>query len=118
MILYYLQWRRDIMILENLFAVPFEICCERNNSRERVVPQYAMERMFKSFQPPAYVEGFNEINVITWGSDNITLEDILDRNGIPHDNYHHTLNCRAHCIAAEAIAREISKREKLSMKIS
>ena len=98
-----------------VFAVPFEICCERNNSRERVVPQYAMERMFKSFQPPAYEEGFNEINVITWGSDNTTLEDILDRNEIPHDNHHHTLNCRAHCIAAEAIAREISKREKLSI---
>ena len=98
-----------------VFAVPFEICCERNNSRERVVPQHAMERMFKSFQPPAYEEGFNEINVITWGSDNITLEDILDRNEIPHDNHHHTLNCRAHCLAAEAIAQKISKREKLSI---
>ena len=98
-----------------VFAIPFEICCERNNSRERIVPQHAMDRMFKSFQPPAYEEGFNEINIITWGSDNTTLEDILDRNEIPHDNHHHTLNCRAHCIAAEAIAREISKREKLSV---
>lgn len=98
-----------------VFAIPFEVCCEHNNSRERTVPQHAMDRMFKSFQPPAYEEGFNEINIITWGSDNTTLEDILDRNEIPHDNHHHTLNCRAHCIAAEAIAREISKREKLSV---
>lgn len=50
-----------------VFAIPFEVCCERNNSRERIVPQYAMDRMFKSFQPPAYEEGFDEINVITWG---------------------------------------------------
>ena len=98
-----------------VFAIPFEVCCERNSSRERTVPQYAMDRMFKSFQPPAYEEGFNEINVITWGSDNTTLEDILDRNEIPHDNHHHTLNCRAHCVAAEEIAREISEREKLSI---
>lgn len=98
-----------------VFAIPFEVCCERNNSRERIVPQCAMDRMFKSFQPPAYEEGFNEINIITWGGDKTTLEDILDRNEIPHDNHHHTLNCRAHCIAAEAIAREISKREKLSI---
>ena len=35
------------------------------------------------------------------GSDNITLEDILDRNEIPHDNHHHTLNCKEHCLAAE-----------------
>src|SRR5574344_1087105 len=98
-----------------VFAIPFEVCCEHNIFRERIVPQYAMNRMFKSFQPPTYEEGFNEINVITWGNDNITLEDILNRNEIPHDNHHHTLNCRAHCIAAEAIAREISKREKLSI---
>ena len=98
-----------------VFAIPFEVCCERNNSRKRIVPQHAMDRMFKSFQPPAYEEGFNEINIITWGGDKTTLEDILDRNEIPHDNHHHTLNCRAHCIAAEAIAREISKREKLSI---
>jgi predicted kinase len=98
-----------------VFAIPFEVCCERNNSRERIVPQHAMERMFKSFQPPAYEEGFNEINVITWGSDNTTLEDILDRNGIPHDNHHHTFNCREHCLATEAIARKISKREELAI---
>ena len=61
----------------------------------------SMDRMFKSFQPPAYEEGFNEINIITWGGDKTTLEDILDRNEIPHDNHHHTLNCRAHCIAAD-----------------
>lgn len=97
-----------------VFAVPFEICCERNSSRERVVPQHAMERMYRSFQPPHYAEGFDEINIITKGSDNITLEDILDRNEIPHDNHHHTLNCREHCLATEAIAQKISKREKLS----
>lgn len=97
-----------------VFAIPFEVCCKRNNSRERTVPQYAMDRMYHSFEPPHYAEGFDEINIITEGSDNITLEDILDRNEIPHDNHHHTLNCREHGLAAEAIARKISKREKLS----
>lgn len=111
----FLKQFKDCEKRATVFAIPFEVCCERNNSRERTVPQYAMDRMFKSFQPPAYEEGFNEINVINWGVDNITLEDILDRNEIPHDNHHHTLSCREHCIAAETIAREISKREKLSI---
>lgn len=97
-----------------VFAIPFETCCKRNSARDRVVPQVAMDRMYRSFQPPHYAEGFDEINIITEGSNNITLEDILDRNEIPHDNYHHTLNCREHCIAAEVIARKISKREKLA----
>ena len=96
-----------------VFAIPFEECCKRNAARERVVPQSAMERMYRSFQPPHYAEGFDEINIITEDSNNITLEDILDRNEIPHDNHHHTLNCREHCLAAEAIAQKISKREKL-----
>lgn len=97
-----------------IFAIPFEFCCKRNAARDRVVPQVAMDRMYRSFQPPHYAEGFDEINIITEGSNNITLEDILDRNEIPHDNHHHTLNCREHCLAAEAIAQKISKREKLS----
>ena len=52
-----------------VFAIPFEVCCERNKSRERIVPQSAMERMYRSFQPPHYAEGFDEINIITNGSD-------------------------------------------------
>lgn len=97
-----------------VFAIPFEECCKRNAARDRVVPQGVMDRMYRSFQPPHYAEGFDEINIITECSDNITLKDILDRNEIPHDNHHHTLNCREHCLATEVIAQKISKREKLS----
>lgn len=47
-----------------VFAIPFEICCERNNSRERIVPQYVMNRMYRSFEPPHCEEGFDRIDII------------------------------------------------------
>lgn len=101
-----------------VFAIPFEVCCERNKNRERVVPENVMERMYKSFQPPHYAEGFDKIKYITLNSKKVSLEDILNKNKISHDNPHHTLDIYSHCIAAEKIARKISVRENLSNKDS
>ena len=101
-----------------VFAIPFEECCKRNAARERVVPQEAMERMYRSFQPPHYAEGFDDIKYITSDSKKVSLEDILNKNKIAHDNPHHTLDIYSHCIATEKIARKISVRENLSNKDS
>lgn len=83
-----------------VFAIPFEVCCERNNSRERIVPQYAMDRMYRSFEPPHWAEGFDKINIITF--DNlVSIDDILMENAkCEHDNPHHRLSCGMHCYAA------------------
>ena len=93
-----------------VFAIPFEVCCERNENRERVVPMSAMERMYKSFQPPHHAEGFNKIKYVH-------LEDFDDveyyRNirklnkNCKHDNPHHSLSCGRHCDAAYFEARKI-----------
>jgi len=39
----------------------FYTCCERNNARDKIVPQAVMDRMRNSFDPPTYEEGFAEI---------------------------------------------------------
>lgn len=85
-----------------VFAVPFEICCERNNSRERVVPQHAMERMYRSFQPPHYAEGFNDIKIIgSIDTDALYIYKCEEENiKTPHDNPHHTFSCGTHCLEA------------------
>ena len=101
-----------------VFAIPFEVCCERNENRERVVPMSAMERMYKSFQPPHHAEGFDKISYITLNSKKASLEDILNKNKISHDNPHHILDIYSHCIATEKIAKKISIRENLSNKDS
>lgn len=83
-----------------VFATPFEVCCERNNSRERIVPQHAMDRMFRSFEPPHWAEGFNSISIINFNS-SVSLDDILEKNiECNHDNPHHELSCGMHCLAA------------------
>ena len=84
-----------------VFAIPFEVCCERNNSRERTVPQYAMERMYRSFEPPHWAEGFDFIEVIHYENPILSIEDVLAENiKCEHDNPHHSLSCGKHCLAA------------------
>lgn len=85
-----------------VFAIPFEECCKRNAARERVVPQSAMERMYRSFQPPHYAEGFDDIQIV--GSKDVGLYIYkCEQENIKtsHDNSHHTFSCGIHCFEAE-----------------
>lgn len=86
-----------------LFAIPFELCCERNAARERVVPQEAMERMYRSFQPPHYAEGFDDIQIVgAKDFDTMYIYKCEQENiKTPHDNSHHTFSCGEHCFEAE-----------------
>ena len=56
-----LKIRHKIKINGVLCVTPFDVCCERNSKRERVVPMEAMNRMLKSFTPPMFSEGFDFI---------------------------------------------------------
>ena len=40
---------------------PFDVCCERNDKRERRVPQEVMDRMRESFEEPTIEEGFDSL---------------------------------------------------------
>lgn len=58
------ELRREVKEFEAIcivFVVPYEECCERNKNRERTVPDYVMERMYKNFQPPFYEEGWDAL---------------------------------------------------------
>lgn len=96
-----------------VFAIPFDICCARNNARERVVPQNVMERMYKSFEPPYYVEGFDKIEVVHQDGEKKSIEDILYENmKCVHDNPHHKFSCGVHCLEAAAQASAIVSTSK------
>ena len=76
-----------------LMATPYEICCERNRSRERVVPDEAMKRMYCSFYTPSYFEGWNDIQII-YPDDMDKIEDLTNKYlasvvNFPQDNPHH-----------------------------
>lgn len=46
------------------FDVPFEVCMERNNRRERVVSADAMQKMADRLRPPSFKEGFSKITMV------------------------------------------------------
>jgi predicted kinase len=46
------------------FDVPVEVCLERNQRRERSVPEDVMQRMAAKMRPPAFEEGFAKITVV------------------------------------------------------
>ena len=90
-----------------VFAIPFEECCKRNAARERVVPQEAMERMYRSFQPPHYAEGFDDIQIVGAGDVGLYIYKCEQENiETPHDNSHHTFSCGTHCLEAERYIKD------------
>jgi predicted kinase len=46
------------------FDVPLEVCLERNERRQRVVPAEVMQKMAARLQPPKFEEGFSKITVV------------------------------------------------------
>jgi predicted kinase len=46
------------------FDVPLEVCIERHQRRDRVVPEDVMRRMAAKLKPPAFPEGFAKITVV------------------------------------------------------
>ena len=46
------------------FDVPLEVCIERHQRRDRVVPEDVMRRMSAKLKPPSFEEGFAKITVV------------------------------------------------------
>jgi predicted kinase len=46
------------------FDVPLDVCLERHQRRDRVVPEDVMRRMAGKLKPPAFEEGFAKITVV------------------------------------------------------
>ena len=46
------------------FDVPLEVCIERHQGRDRVVPEDIMRRMAAKLKPPTFDEGFAKITVV------------------------------------------------------
>lgn len=84
-----------------LMATPYEQCLKNNASRDRVVPEGVIERMYRTFDVPWYYEGWDEIRMeyspegndaFGWISD--WINSVKDYN---QDNSHHTLTLGEHC---------------------
>ena len=92
----------DLVKICVLCVPPFEVVKERNASRERVVPEFVLDRMLRGFEMPDYAEGWDKI--MTFGNDNnfdVVGEMLFEADDISHDNHHHSLSIGGHMRAAE-----------------
>lgn len=87
-----------------VMATPYEQCLNNNKSRERNVPEYVIERMYRQFDAPWYYEGWDSICLEyfsdsrnSFGLAQSWLNDIKDYN---QDNSHHALTLGEHCLQA------------------
>lgn len=69
-----------------LIATPYEICLERNYMRNRVVPNFVIERMYRNFDIPWYNEGWDNIKVV------YTADTFKTFYGNPFDFIYDNLN--------------------------
>ena len=93
-----------------LMATPYEICCERNRSRERVVPDEAMKRMYCSFYTPSYFEGWDDIQII-YPNEMNRVEELADRYvknvvNFQQDNTHHKYSLDKHLLETRKYIEE------------
>ncbi|PWM20004.1 MAG: hypothetical protein DBX97_04235 [Collinsella tanakaei] len=76
-----------------LFVVPIEVCKERNQNRERKVPEDVFDKMLKQFQCPYYYEDWDEIK-INWYDGKV--KPVKVDWDMSQDNSHHTLTVGDH----------------------
>ena len=82
-----------------LVATPYEQCLEQNQLRERKVPEYVINRMYKSIFIPQYYEGWDDIE-IEWNMKREYIYEELfnELDKIPQDNPNHSMTIGHHCI--------------------
>lgn len=84
-----------------LMATPYEECLRNNANRDRVVPEYVIERMYRNFDVPWYYEGWDSIEVEyspdSEGSFGMPREWIESVRSYNQENSHHALTLGEHC---------------------
>lgn len=93
------------------FATPVDICKERNFQRDRVVPEYVIDKMYKLFSPPGKEEGFDEfafvINYDIRSNNAKTIEKFLQvADSFDQQNKHHALTLGEHVRVASQYVKQ------------
>jgi hypothetical protein len=100
-----------------LMATPYEECLKNNSNRDRVVPEYVIEKMYRNFDIPFDYEGWDDIVVM--------YNDIDAYYGHPNNFYfkhkhfnqnntHHTLTLGEHCAEVCAALNNTSEELKIA----
>lgn len=82
-----------------IVATPYEQCLKNNINRDRQVPEYVIENMYRHWNTPYYFEGWDDIEIYYWQDVKFKLsyEWVLKHYKYNQDNQHHTLPLGEHC---------------------
>lgn len=94
-------------------AVPYEECLKRNKQRDRVVPEYVIEKMYKSFNAPYWYEGWDDIRVVNDSPKVLNSVAFVEKNrAFSQENHHHNLSLGEHCLYTYAnMVHELTNQE-------
>ena len=93
----------DNLIIQGVvFATPIEKCIERNNSRDRKVPEEVIHSMACRFELPLTNEGFDDIvyNYDHFSEFYDPIKEFAKMRGFNQDNPNHTETLDVHCFKA------------------
>lgn len=97
----------DGVVCEAVVIVsPIEVLKERNAARERVVPEYVIDRMARSFQMPVEEEGFDSIQIVNYGMEFAIRANVFTdlKDFGSQKNPNHSLSLFDHCADASILA--------------
>ena len=86
-----------------VIATPYEICLKQNKNREAIVPEAAIEKMYRAFDIPGYYEGWDSISIhyndVSYETFYGKSEDfIIDTLSFEQENKFHKDTLGMHCV--------------------
>lgn len=96
-----------VTIEAHIVWCPYEICLQRDVTRDRVVGEGIIKRFLYRWETPYYDEGIDTIVLVNTDSnhDYTTYENrLVNEMRIPHENPHHTASVWQHCLNAHCDA--------------
>lgn len=110
----------EVNVVAEVMCTPLAICKKQNASRERIVPEFVIDKQVRQFEIPFYEEGFDDINLIGWnsgffdmaGREISPIEMDVDyipelMKGFDQKTHHHAYTLDVHC---KKCAEELRKR--------
>lgn len=103
--------KNDVDIYALVFATDINTIKEQNRNRDRVVPEYVIDKMLRKFQLPLLSEGFTRVEIIGRSDETLNLSDELNKcKGFDQLNPHHSLNLYQHMLKAYSYMSEKTNR--------
>ena len=107
-------------------TTPLQIAKSQNQARDRVVPEFVLEKQVKEFQIPFYEEGFDEISFVGWDyskedfgslsendwvTDNDSIFSLM--RDFDQKNLHHVHTLNKHCLFCAEKIKEFRPSDKV-----